>query len=166
MRTSEAKQSRWIIFILIQIFIYNNSSAQELDKTILGWYGYEIIPVSDFIDVNKWITNAQAGNSISLIPNDSSLQLNWKISSGNYRWVQTYMVFNPAISINRFNVFALDIMGSQCQSGNSCHQEVSLEFKFENGPRHAIFERRGEPGLLGIDRWVERLFFLRHSENF
>jgi hypothetical protein len=166
MRTSEAKQSSWIIFIIIQIFIYNNSSAQELDKTILGWYGDEVIPESDFIDVNKWITNAQAGNSITLVSNDSSLQLNWKISSGNHRWVQTYMVFNPAISINRFNIFALDIMGSQCQSGNSCHQEVSLEFKFENGPRHAVFERRGEPGLLGIDRWVERLFFLRHSENF
>ncbi|MHA2030163.1 MAG: hypothetical protein ACW99Q_12275 [Candidatus Kariarchaeaceae archaeon] len=142
MKTSKAKQSIWIILILLQIVIFNNSSAQELDKTILGWYGNEVIPESDFIDINKLIANAQAGNSIKLVFNDSSLRLNWKISSGNNRWVQTYRVFNPVLSINRVDVFALDIMGSQCQSGNSCHQEVSLEFKFENGPRHAIFERK------------------------
>jgi hypothetical protein len=165
-KTSGAKQSSRIILIVLQFFICNNSFAQELEKTGLGWYGDEVIPESDFRDINKWITNAQPGNSIALVPNDSSLQINWKISGGNHRWVQTYRVFNPAISISDYNVFALDIMGSPCQSGNSCHQEVGLEFKFENGPRQAIFERRGEPGLLGIDRWVERLYFLKHSGNF
>ncbi len=98
MRTSGAKQSRWIIFIIIQIFIYN-SAAQELDKTILGWYGDEVIPESDFIDVNKWITNAQAGNSITLVSHNIQCK-NIKSINGNCR-VKDHVSLYPSMVATR-----------------------------------------------------------------
>jgi hypothetical protein len=142
------------------------SAAQDPGSLTLGWHGEEIIPAGDFINAGDWITNAQSGNSISLVPNDSCLRLKWYIEGGNYRWAQVYTVFNPPISLSDLNVYALDVHGSSCQDGDPCHHHVSLELKFENGNRQAVYERRGEPGLLSVDRWIERLFFLRDYENF
>ncbi len=161
-----ARTSQLPAVILLGILCARGALAQDPESFNLGWKGLEIIPATDFIDDGNWITNAQSGNTISLLPNDSCLQLKWFIDSGNYRWAQAYSVFNPAVSLSDLNVFALDIHGSSCPDLNPCHQHVSLEFKFENGSRQAVYERRGEPGLLSVNRWIEHLFFLRNSENF
>lgn len=155
-----------VVVIVMEILCTKGTLAQDPESFKLGWQGQEIIPAQEFIDHGNWITNAQIGNAISLVPNDTCLQLKWFIDGGNYRWVQAYKVFSPAVSLNDLNVFALDIHGSSCADQNPCHQNVSLELKFENGSRQALYERRGEPGLLSIGRWIENLFFLRDSESF
>jgi hypothetical protein len=160
------RTSHLLTVILLEILCARGALAQDPGSFNLGWKGEEIIPAQDFIDAGRWIPNAQSGNSISLFPNDSCLQLKWFIDAGNYRWVQAYRIFNPAVSLGDLNVFALDIHGSSCPDQDPCHQNVSLEFKFENGSRQAVYERRGEPGLLSVGRWIEHLFFLRNSENF
>jgi hypothetical protein len=157
---------QFLAVIIMEILCTMGVHAQDPGSFNLGWEGSEIIPAKDFMDAGNWIPNAQGGNTISLLPNDSCLQLKWFIDGGNYRWVQAYRVFNPAVSLSDLNVFALDIHGSSCPDQNPCHQNVSLEFKFENGSRQAVYERRGEPGLLSVGRWIEHLFFLRNSENF
>ncbi len=151
---------------VLEILCPGGVSAQDPGSFNLGWEGVEVIPARDFIDPGRWIPNAQSGNAISLLPNDSCLQIKWFIDGGNYRWVQAYTVFNPPVSLSDLNVFALDVHGSSCPDQNPCHQNVSLEYKFENGIRQAFYERRGEPGLLSVGRWIEHLFFLRNSENF
>jgi len=161
-----ARTFQILTFIMLEVLYAGGASAQDPASYNLGWEGEQIIPDTDFIDVVNWVPNAQSGNTISLLPNDSCLQLKWFIDSGSYRWVQAYKVFNPAVSLNDLNVFALDIHGSSCPGQDPCHQNVSLEFKFENGTRQAVYERRGEPGLISVNRWIERLFFLRNSENF
>ena len=158
-------------FLCVAVYIMDSlcpggASAQDPGLYNLGWEGEKIVPDADFIDVGNWVPNAQTGNTISLVSNDSCLQLKWFIDGGNYRWVQAYKTFDPAVSLDGMNVFALDIHGSSCPDQNPCHQNVSLEFKFENGSRQAVYERRGEPGLISVSRWIERLFFLRNSENF
>jgi len=160
--------SEYFYFLVALLLISHPrfSRAQDQGSNLLGWEGEEIIPGEAFINTGSWVPNAQSGNSIFLIPNDSCLQLKWYLEGGNYRWVQAYTVFNPPISLSDQDVYALDIHGSSCQSEGPCHDHVSLEIKFENGARQAVFERRGEPGLLSVDRWIERLFFLRGSENF
>ena len=47
-----------------------------------------------------------------------------------------------------------------------CRNQLALEIKFENGPKQAVLMRRGEGGLLGIDRWVENLFVLKDDDAF
>ena len=161
-----ARTFQLLAVIILEILCPGGASAQDPLSYNLGWEGAEIIPDADLIDVGNWVPNVQSGNTISLLPNDSCLQLKWFIDGGNYRWVQAYKVFDTAVSLNDLDVFALDIHGSACPGQGPCHQNVSLEFKFENGSRQAVYERRGEPGLLSVNRWIERLFFLRNSENF
>jgi hypothetical protein len=159
--------NRRLIFILLSFLIlnYTETRSQGIDS-VLGWYGHEIIADSNFYNTSKWTANAQTDNECFATASDTSLNLHWRIAGGNYRWVQIYYSFSTAISLQNTDIFGFDVMGTSCSSGNACHANFALEFKFENGPRHAILVRNGESGLLGIDRWVERLFFLKNDNDF
>ncbi len=141
-----------------------NANSTEIDS-VLGWYGHAIIADSNFYNISKWTTNAQSGNYCTLNSSDTSIDMHWSIASGTGRWVQIYYRFDNPISLQNVDVFGFDVHGSPCQ-GSNCHSNVALEFKFENGSKQAVFERNGESGLLGINRWVERLFMLRNDNQF
>ncbi|MEZ5070755.1 MAG: hypothetical protein R2751_07260 [Bacteroidales bacterium] len=139
--------------------------AQDLPHPALGWNGWEVIPHAEFITGSEWTVNAQEGNSLALVSNDSCLQLSWALGQGSDRWVQAYRHFDPALSLEDADLFALDIHGEGCGDGGDCHRQVTIELKFENGSKQAVYVRRGEEGLLSVDRWVDRLFFLKNSES-
>ncbi len=156
----------FLLSCLLLILLSVRSNGQVTNYQYLGWPGQSLLPPDQFTDINNWVINPQTGNLLTLIPEDSAIHMHWEIAGGQGRWVQIYHVFSPPVSIDNFDVFASDIKGSSCLDAASCHRNMTVEFKFENGAKQAVFVRTGEEGLLGIDRWVNKLFFLRNSQNF
>ncbi|MBN1599847.1 MAG: T9SS type A sorting domain-containing protein [Bacteroidales bacterium] len=159
------KQINLVSLILLLIITVIEIKCQQLNPW-LGWQGYKVMSDEIFYDASEWNANAQEGNECQVTASDTSLNIHWKITDGTGRWVQIYHVFESPVSLEGPDIFGIDIHGSSCETEGNCHRDYTIEFKLENGANHAVFVRRGEEGLLGVDRWVEKLFFQIRDNDF
>ena len=148
------------------ILIPANISLAQKDSNCPGWTGEVIIPDEVFYDQSNWIPNASAGSSCNVVVSDTSVDLHWKLISGNDQWIQCYIVLPEPVFLSKYDLFGFDLHGSACDSAYPCHKEQVVEIKFEDGSLQASHTRMGEDGILCVDRWVNRLFFHKYDDDF
>jgi hypothetical protein len=139
----------FVIFILNTFpRIYGQSSSS------LGWVGKEIIPLSDFVNKNKWEINASDSASGYITTDSSFIYLHWKIIGfGANKFVQCYQRLSTPISLANKDIFSFDIKGSKSKS----NKNVTL--KFEKGIQ-TVYQWKG---LAGITRWCESVSALKQQ---
>ena len=149
-----------LFLLLINILIEFVVSAQANDT--LGWSGTPIIPLSSYVNLNSWHTNASAGDNcyVSKDINDiTSLCLHWKFNPGTgHKYAQIYFVFNSPVSLSDKDIFGIDIKGQKVNDNCSHILDVQLKFESLISSYNATFSWHN---MARIERWCENISALK-----
>ena len=119
----------------------------------LGWTGKDIIETSRFLDKTKWGTGTSTGESVYTTTDTSAINIHWKFGTGNrFKYIVCFQSLLSPIIISDSDMIGIDVKGSAC----SIYRSFSL--KFEDGTNQAIISW---DGLASLNRWCERLSFVR-----
>jgi hypothetical protein len=155
-----------ICFVCTLLLLYGRHVYPQYGPEYLGWTGQSFIPANEFYNVSQWTANAGGENSCFVTASDTSVDLHWKLTAGKDQWLQCYFVTDEPVSLTSYDIFGFDLHGSVCPSGSPCHTDHVVEIKFEDGIRQASYTRLGEDGILGVDRWINKLFLNKYDESF